>query len=188
MTVFLGIDQSLQRTGLVVLGIDGELRHRQPVATGSLRGAPRLAAIRDTVRAVIREHKPSHAALEGYSYGSTGKVFQLGEVGGILQLLLLDEGIPFTIIAPAQLKKYVANNHQADKATMLRKTAEKWGVSFGDEDDVCDAYGLAQVLRGMFRKDTTLRYELEVILELTTSPKKKTRALQATKGKVTVSV
>lgn len=188
MSLFLGIDQSLQRTGLVVLGIDGELRHRQPVATGSLRGAPRLASIRDTVRSVIREHRPTQAALEGYAYGATGKVFQLGEVGGILQLLLLDEGVPFVIVAPAQLKKYVANNHQADKATMIRKTAEKWGVAFGDEDDVCDAYGLAQILRGAARKDTTLRHELEVILELTTPPKKKTRALQATKGKVTVSV
>lgn len=188
MRTFLGVDQSLRRTGLVVLNDAGELLLRRPVATGQLRGAARLAAIRDALRAAVMEHKPAHAALEGYSYGSTGKVFQLGEVGGVLQLELYDAGVPLLIVTPAQLKKYVANNHQADKELMLRRTREKWNHDFGDEDDVCDAHGLAHILRAIAIKDTTLRYELEVVHELISPPKTTSLVSRTAKGKITVSV
>lgn len=185
---YLGVDQSLRRTGLVVLNDDGDLLLRRPVATGQLRAAARLAAIRDALRAAVDEYKPVQAALEGYSYGSTGKVFQLGEVGGVLQLELFDAQVPFIVVTPAHLKKYVANNAQADKELMLRKAKEKWGIDFGDEDDVCDAYGLARILRALVHKDTSFRHELEVIHELTSPPKALPRVARAAKGKITVSV
>lgn len=188
MNIFLGVDQSLRGTGLVVLDVSGAILFQRLVKPGALRGPERLAHVRGALRDALVAHKPSYAALEGYSYDSTGRVFQLGEVGGVVQLAFWDAQVPFRVVTPAALKKYVANNHQASKRQMLDATRIKWGVDFEKEDDLCDAYGLARILRGIACNDSIVRHELEVIRELTTPPEKKPAAAKVTRSKIKISI
>jgi Holliday junction resolvasome RuvABC endonuclease subunit len=188
MRTFLGVDQSLRGTGLVVLSETGDILLQRLVQPSSLRGVERLAFIRGELREVLERHQPYRAALEGYSYDSTGRVFQLGELGGLVQLAFWDAGVPYLMVPPASLKKFVANNGKAEKEQMLKATLSKWHVDFQEEDDLCDAHGLAQIQRTIACDDSTARHELEVIRELLAPPKKPAGATKATRSKVTVSL
>lgn len=188
MRTFLGVDQSLRGTGVVVLNEAGDLLLQRLVQPAGLRGAARLGYIRGALAAVIAEHQPTEAAFEGYSFDSVNRAFALGELGGIVQLAFFDADLPFRQIPPKTLKKFVANNGAADKAKMIEKTEEKWGVAFGEEDDLCDAYGLARLVRALAVGDSQHRHELEVIKMLLAGPKKTPAALKTTRGKVKISL
>lgn len=188
MRTFLGVDQSLRGTGLVVLSETGVILLQRLVQPASLRGVERLGFIRAELREVLQRHQPHRAALEGYSFDSTGRVFQLGELGGLVQLAFWDAQVPFMMVPPASLKKFVSGNGKAEKEQMLKATLDKWQIDFHEEDDLCDAHGLAQILRTIACDDSMVRYELEVIRELLAPPKKPAGATKATRSKVKVSI
>ena len=57
-------------------------------------------------------------ALEGYSYGSKGKVFNIAENTGILKYKLYELSIPLTIYAPQAIKKFATTKGNATKDKM----------------------------------------------------------------------
>lgn len=62
-------------------------------------------------------------AIEGYAYGATGKVFQIGENAGCLKTLLYSKLLlAFEIVAPTTIKKYATGSGRADKNQMY----ENW--------------------------------------------------------------
>ena len=112
--------------------------------------------------------------------------FDLGELGGIIRLCLYDAKIPFVIVPPTSLKKFVTGNGSADKKKMHDFVLSKWRQDIDEnEDDQCDAYGLAQVARAYPEKKTTNRAELEVLLSL--DPKPVSPVMQS-KGRTKVSL
>ena len=103
------------------------------------------------------------AALEGYSIGSQNRPFDLGEVGGVIRLCLTLNHVQYLVVAPKALKKFVTGKgDSADKEAMRRATKKKWSVDI-DQNDECDAYGLAKVAQAYDLRDTTNRAELEVL-------------------------
>jgi Holliday junction resolvasome RuvABC endonuclease subunit len=102
---------------------------------------------------------------------SVNRSFDLGELGGVVRLVLHDAGIPFVVVPPTSLKLFVAGNGSADKDQMRTSTLGKWGVDF-DQDDECDAYGLAQVARAVHLNTGKTRSELEVVKKLRCTEKK----------------
>jgi len=165
---YLGIDQALGCSGIAILGEEGETLLLEVVRTGALTGATRLVRIRDELEALLTPHGIRMGSIEGYAYGAVGRSFELGEVGGIVRALLHDLAIPFLVIAPAALKKFVSGSPMATKAVMREKTREKWGIDIA-EDDACDAYGLARVARAYVTEDSTNRHELEVLKKVRAS-------------------
>lgn len=165
--MFLGIDQSLRSPGFAVIDSDGK-----PVVVenlkNSLKGVERLAFVRDAVAAHIRTHQPSFAALEGYSLQSINRPFDLGEVGGIVRLALFDAGVPFVVVTPTQLKKFVTGSGGSTKEKVQEWIAKKWAVTL-TQDDQADAYGLAQVARIYHTRQSTMRSELEVVQALSSA-------------------
>lgn len=188
MRTFLGVDQSLVRTGVVVLDEDGDMLLRRVIVPGELRDAARLCMIRNLVAAAVAEYKPVAAAFEGYSFESTNRAFALGELGGIVQVVFFDAEVPYRQIPPKTLKRFVTGNGDADKQKMLDVTKNKWKIDFGDEDDLCDAYGLARLLLAIDNpKKLTVRHELEVVQGLL-APKKETLTSRTAKSKITISL
>lgn len=164
--MYCGIDQSLTSSGLVVLEEEGNRPvYMTRVATGKLRGAERLAFIRDEFKFVATKYDLAVVAMEGYSYDSTGRVFELGEVGGILKLFFHDRGVPLLIVPPASLKQFTTDSGSANKKKMAVAVLKKWQQVI-EQDDVCDAYALAQVARGYVKQDSKVRVELEVLKSL----------------------
>jgi len=167
--LFLGIDQSLRSTGVAVISKEQEVRYTGTVTPGKLTGVSRLVCIRNALREVIGLYPGIHyAALEGYSIGSVNRSFDLGELGGLVRIVLHDEGIPALIVPPTSLKQFVTGNGSSDKDAMRRAVLKKWGIDI-NQDDICDAFGLAQVARSFHLSDGTTRAELEVLKKLKSS-------------------
>ena len=182
---FLGIDQSLTSSGIAVL--DGALHkpvYLTTISTGKLRDAERLDFIEKDLAFVTTKYAIKYAALEGYSFESVHRALDLGELGGILRLHLYRSKIPFLVVPPTTLKKFVAHNGGATKEHMMKAVAQKWQQRI-EQDDMCDAYGLAQVARAYALNITSSRAELEMLRSL--DPKQPGPVIQG-KGRTKVSV
>jgi Holliday junction resolvasome RuvABC endonuclease subunit len=102
---------------------------------------------------------------------SVNRSFDLGELGGLVRLVLHDAGIPFVVVAPKSLKQFVSSDGSATKELMREAVLKKWGMDF-EQDDECDAFGLAQLARSFHLNTGTTRAELEVLKKLRDTTKK----------------
>jgi Holliday junction resolvasome RuvABC endonuclease subunit len=166
--MYLGIDQSLRSSGVAVISGKQDVQFVGTVTPGKLKGAPRLAAVRQALRDVLA----AEPDIKGYAYDvGAGRVFELGEIGAVVKLVLHDAAIPFVVVPPASLKQFVADHGQAKKEQMRQAVLKKWGQDF-EQDDICDAFGLAQVARSFHLNKGTTRSELEVLKKLRDTDKK----------------
>lgn len=179
MSVYIGIDQSLRRTGVCVLD-QGEIAVLQLIRPpADLRGPERLALIKNTLTNVLTPYRDrvAAAAYEGQSLGSLGDIDQLGNVGGIIALFFADDlALPnerIYKVAPAILKKFVTGRANASKDLMMRTSSAEWGYNF-TQDDICDGHGLARFAAECVEQRATKRYRIEAVFSLLGKKKKRT--------------
>lgn len=104
----------------------------------------RLAWIRDRIGQLLGDSK-ALVILEGYSYGSKGAaVVNIGELGGVVRLMLYERGVPTVEIPPACLKKYACGRGNASKEDVLQAGVMRSGRTFAD-NNACDAWWLHQM-------------------------------------------
>lgn len=101
-----------------------------------------------------------HAFLEGYSYGSIGRVFQIAENTGLLKTKLWERKIPLSVFAPTDIKKFGSGKGNANKEKMFdafvmetnMNMFEHLGIEFKKQwnpvSDMIDAYYIAK--RGFY--------------------------------------
>ena len=58
-------------------------------------------------------------AIEGYSMGSKGKVFNLAEHTGMFKYMLSSSGHKYTTVAPTTVKKFATDSGRSDKFAMM---------------------------------------------------------------------
>lgn len=138
----VGIDPSLTSLGLAyrVNGIPRAFC----IGGKDYRGMQRIKYIRDAVAEAIDQYSPELVAYEGYALGFRGKsntIFDLGELGGVLKLLILERGIDILLIPPTSLKLFTAGKGNADKEQVSLAVKEMLGVTFSTSDQY-DAAGL----------------------------------------------
>ncbi len=69
------------------------------------------------------------AAIEGYAYGATGKVFQIGENTGCLKTIIKSRLLlESDIVAPTTIKRYATSSGRADKNQMYAAWLEETGI------------------------------------------------------------
>lgn len=66
--------------------------------------------------------------IEGYSYGSTGAVFDIAENGGVLKHHLWELGIPVVVVTPGQHKKAFTGSGAATKIKMIDEYIKRTGI------------------------------------------------------------
>jgi crossover junction endodeoxyribonuclease RuvC len=142
--MYLGIDQSLNATGLCRLHAQGQVEHGETVDPGKRREAARLAYVKSRVAPLLGP-AVLFVAFEGYSYNSVGRVFELGEVGGVLRLLVFEHEVAYVVVPPVSLKKFATGNVSAEKEDMV--AAAKYAGFVTDDDNQADAFFLAQIAR-----------------------------------------
>jgi crossover junction endodeoxyribonuclease RuvC len=143
----VGIDPSLTSTGVIILNDAGEFVAQKNIKPKKLRGMPRLKFIKEELASFLKEHKVEKAAIESYAFNikKSRMKFQLGELGGVVRLLLFEMGIDYLDVAIPTLKKYVTGSGDADKVMIIYSVNNRWGIDFGSNSDLADAYGLAKV-------------------------------------------
>jgi hypothetical protein len=75
-------------------------------------------------------------------------VVDLGELGGVTRLALYNLKIPYVLVPPATLKKFITGKGNSPKNIMLKEIFKRFAMDF-DDDNVADAYSLAQLGRAI---------------------------------------
>lgn len=150
--VFIGIDPSLVGTGVCVLHFgESTPRYATTVLTKNLMGIERLIKIRDTVLTILTNTSLKsnivNVCIEGYGFGCKGNaIFNLGELGGILRVMLYEEGYGYIDVPPTSLKKFITGKGTSKKEVMLERVFRRWGIGsevLHDNNQV-DAFSLAK--------------------------------------------
>lgn len=155
----LGIDASLRGTGLAVVeqrGSNAGARHWDVVKMGAK--APHsecLRTIRERIDAVLAEHKPDAAAMEGGFFCKNAKVAMvLGEVRGVAIACCAAAGVPVFEYSPRRAKQNVTGWGAAPKEQVAKMVKSVLGLDETPPPDATDALALAlchlQTNRGLF--------------------------------------
>lgn len=137
----VGIDPSLTS-----LGLAGR-RNGVPFAnalSSKYKGFKRICDIHASVGRWLDYCAPSLVAFEGYALGFRGKsntIFDLGELGGTLKMLILSKGIDILLVPPTSLKLFTTGKGNADKDQVALAVGREAEVSYGSSDQY-DATGL----------------------------------------------
>lgn len=147
----IGLDLSLTASGVVVVDISSHSVLSQNVITskpsdGTTVGEiVRLNKIVDEVIGTIVLFSPEIVVIEGLAFmaKNTTALVQLSALNYFVRRELVSRGIPFLIVAPPTLKKFLTGHGNAQKDQIMLETYKRYGESFLD-NNLCDAYGLAR--------------------------------------------
>jgi len=93
-----------------------------------------------------------YIGIEGFSYSSKGRVFDLAESAGVLKWRLYNQNKTLRVYAPTLIKMFASGNGNADKDVMLKyyradgnklNLPEQY-ISDHPYEDIIDAYYIAQ--------------------------------------------
>lgn len=144
MPTVLGLDLSLTGTGYVVLDSTSAVLAHGTIKT-KVFGMERLQIIKAEIASILSQYEPLSVCVEGYSMGSrAGQAFSIGELGGVIKLMLHMNKIPYTDVPPTVLKKFVTGKGAAMKDEIMLHVYKKWGWTAPDNNQA-DAYGLARM-------------------------------------------
>lgn len=134
----LALDLSLTSTGAAHSGGTSRI-------TPKSRGVDRLADIRTLIADLVRSTAPEVVVLEGYAFGARGRaMFNIGELGGVVRLLLFDMGIPFVEVPPSCLKLFATGKGNSGKDAVLECAIRSFGFE-GHGNDEADAWMLLKI-------------------------------------------
>lgn len=144
------MDTSLTNTGIVVLKnrkiFIKELIKSKPKGDLPKDEVMRIKIIVRNIEKIVKENIPDIAVIEGLAFmaRNTTALVQLSALNYMTRGILIDYDIPFIIVAPTSLKKFITGNGTSKKDVMLISTYKRYGVSLLD-DNICDAFGLAHI-------------------------------------------
>lgn len=154
----LGVDLSLTGTG-VVGGSFSQINDDFPSCTNFLLETKagdgdhelellrRALFVRDSIlEATVQGQKQAVVFLEGYAmgFGKKGRLFDLAELGSLVKLGLVKKRIPFFVVPPTSLKKFITGKGNAQKADVRMGVYKRYGQDIAN-DNLCDAYGLCRM-------------------------------------------
>ncbi len=153
--IYIGIDPSLKKTGLVCIKEDGELVETTVVKTTAKdRPEERLPNIATKMLEFIVRNKPNMVGIEAPAYAKqSNKAHLLGALHFYLRIRLAEEGIGFEIVGPGTWKKAVLGKGNLHKDLILLETYKKYNISFSS-DDLCDAYCIAKYVSQKYPSTT----------------------------------
>jgi Holliday junction resolvasome RuvABC endonuclease subunit len=144
--IILGLDLSLAGTGLCVAQ-NGSGEGKGLLATinttAKTRTEDRLMTIRRTIAQAC--NGIDAAIIEGLSYGSVGGAqAERSALHWMVRVDLYQLGVPYVVVTPMTLKKFVCGTAKAEKAMMMREVFRRWGVEAANDNEA-DAAALAHL-------------------------------------------
>ena len=159
MTVSMGIDLSLNSTGVVTLGPE---LYAETKIKPDARGVVRLTEIEADLKKEIICYEPDIICLEDYSYASANQSHQIGELGGVIRVLLHLLMVNWRVVSPAQVKKFATGKGNASKVQVIKAVDKRWGIDT-DSDDIADAFVLAKIGQALLGKECQNQEQREVV-------------------------
>lgn len=139
----IGLDLSLTSTGWSC-GFD------QRILAPKTKGVARLIEVRDTLATWLDATDDPVVAVEGYSFASrNSQAHSIGELGGVIRVMLHERLIPWVEIAPTIRAKFATGRGNAAKSEVISAVSARTGIVWAGAgaDDLCDAFVLEECLR-----------------------------------------
>lgn len=139
--------------------------------------ADRLHLIINWMMEMLTNNLIMISAFEDYAFAAKGRVFSIGELGGLMKYLFFVRNIPYRLYSPQSIKKFVTGSGGADKIQMVMRVMKRWGHDFTKYDehssDLADAFGTAKLLemelkvrRGQIKLEDLPVKEREIFLSV----------------------
>lgn len=167
----IGIDLSLTGTGIIKLQ-DGKITNQKLIKSKPNGDLPidelkRIMEIRESIAREIETDINSIiqlVAIEGLAFmaRNTTALVQLSGLNYMIREKLYSLKIPFVIVAPTSLKKFITGKGNIAKEMMLLETYKKYKVYFTD-NNLCDAYGLAMIANSLVSFEKIPKHQQEVV-------------------------
>lgn len=171
-SLFLGADLSLTGSGLVVID-DSYNIVKMDVFKSKVTGVERLFHLRNTLDSFLAEFNKEDiklVAIENYAYGKAkegdGRVFEIGEWGGIFRLYMFDNNYNFILPSPTQVKKYITGKGEAKtkKELIILDIYKKYGIEIR-QADMADAYVLARIAKDFYNSEKNLTTSQQEVIK-----------------------
>jgi len=115
----------------------------------------RFSWISKNIIQFIKHHKSTFVGIEGYSFGSHGKVFNIAENTGILKYNLFDWGIKHEVYPPTIIKKFATGKGNSSKEMMIESFIDETNIDLQEIlgtksplvspiNDLVDSYWIAK--------------------------------------------
>jgi Holliday junction resolvasome RuvABC endonuclease subunit len=144
--IVLGLDLSLTGTGICVVQSnagDGKGLLATINTTAKTRTEDRLITIRHTIAQA--SSGVDAAIIEGLSYGSVGGAqAERSALHWMVRVDLYQLGVPYVVVTPMSLKKFVCGTAKAEKSMMIREVYRRWNVVAANDNEA-DAAALAHL-------------------------------------------
>ena len=144
--IVLGLDLSLTGTGMC--GVESNAGDGKGLlatinTTAKTRTEDRLISIRRTIAQA--SNGADAAIIEGLSYGSVGGAqAERSALHWMVRVDLYQLGVPYVVVTPMSLKKFVCGTAKAEKSMMIREVFRRWNVE-AKNDNEADAAALAHL-------------------------------------------
>jgi len=142
----LALDLSLTSTGYCHDGQTG-------VIALKTTGAERLSQIKKEVESLALKFSINGVVMEGYSFASRhSQAHSIGELGGVIRLLLWESGIPYVLVPPTCRAKFATGKGNASKNEVVSAVSARTGIVWSNPgaDDKCDAWILDEMVKTNF--------------------------------------
>lgn len=147
-TRILGLDPGLEHTGYGVIAVSGNT-HRF-IAAGRISTSPsmplpeRLAKIAEGLTTVIKQHQPTHAAVEEVFVNSNARSsLKLGQARGVSLLVPTQHGLPVAEYAARLVKQSIVGKGNAEKTQVAHMVKVLLPQSSATSADAADALAVA---------------------------------------------
>lgn len=146
---FVGVDPSYTGTGVIVLSQKGDIVFRELLKSNAatMKEERIMWIAMSIIDIACRYHDPIVFMEAPAFYAQGNALVDMGALNFYIRIRMLQMKLPYAIIAPTALKKFVCGPSKgtgSKKELMLMKTFKRWGVEFAD-NNLCDAYGLARM-------------------------------------------
>src|SRR2546429_6164799 len=146
--VILGVDPSLRGTGYGVIRVAQP--HPLTLAHGTI-SCPKgwshsrcLAKIAQTLREVVKQHRPTACVVEGLFYAQNLQTaLIMGEVRGAALVTAAEAGLDIYEIAPRKVKQAIVGYGAAQKMAVAKMVQRLLNLSEPPAPDAADALALA---------------------------------------------
>ena len=143
LPTIIAIDGALAKNGVcIITNEEGKNVCYTAILQCNELNSYRLIYLFNQLNELIQRFKPQYACVEGYAHKAMGRVFSMGEAGGVFRLAFALQEISTCEVPPTTLKKYITGNGRADKKAMKAAIKSIFNMQFKTNDEV-DAFGLA---------------------------------------------
>ena len=146
--VILGIDPSLRGTGYGVIRTGKP--HPQTLAHGTIvcpagwEQSRCLVKIAQTLRVVVKQHRPTVCVVEGLFYAQNLRTaLTMGEARGAALVIAAEAGLEIYEIAPRKVKQAIVGYGAAQKLAVAKMVQRLLALAKAPAPDAADALALA---------------------------------------------